>query len=91
MVARLPWLAELKVFFTLLNRFKGHDRNVSDRVGPSYAPGLFARDRKPRPTGLEDRLFASAMARLFSDGKIPMEPYGYPSSVKHCGLLQDKP
>ena len=33
---------------TLLNRFNGQDRNVSDKVGPSYAPALFAKGQEAR-------------------------------------------
>ena len=33
-----------ELFLTLLKRFNGQGRNVSDKVGPSYAPALFPRN-----------------------------------------------
>lgn len=35
------------------DRFNGQGCNVSEEVGPSYAPRFLPRNRKPRPTGLE--------------------------------------
>ena len=74
--------AELRaenLFLTLLNQFNGQSRNVSDKVGPSYAPALFAKELEAKTNKVGRDTLASAMARLFSAGKLHMEPYGYPS------------
>jgi RecA-family ATPase len=68
-----------ELFLTLLNRFNGQGRNVSDKVGPSYAPALFTKEPEAKTNRVGKEMFASAMARLFSACKIYMEPYGYPS------------
>ena len=68
-----------ELFLTLLNRFNGQGRNVSDKIGPSYAPALFAKEAEAKATKVGKDALASAMARLFSAGKLHMEPYGYPS------------
>jgi RecA-family ATPase len=68
-----------EVFLTILNRFSGQGRNVSDKVGASYAPALFAKESEAQTKKLGKETLASAMARLFSACKIHMERYGYPS------------
>jgi RecA-family ATPase len=68
-----------ELFLTLLNRFNGQGRNVSDKIGPSYAPALFAKEAETKAAKVGRTALAAAMARLFSAGKIHMEPYGYPS------------
>ena len=77
------------LFLTLLNRFNGQNRNVSDKVGPSYAPALFAKEQEAQTNKVGKDTLASAMARLFGACKIHMEPYGYPSRGTF-GLLQDR-
>ena len=67
------------LFLTLLTRFNGQGRNVSDKVGPSYAPALFAKELEAKTSRVGKDTLASAMARLFSAGKIHMESYGYRS------------
>ena len=67
------------VFLTVLNRFNGQSRNVSDKVGLSYAPALFAKEPEAKTNKVGKDTLASAMGRLFSACKIHMEPYGYPS------------
>jgi RecA-family ATPase len=68
-----------ELFLTLLNRFTGQGRNVSDKIGPSYAPALFAGEVEAKAARIGKTPLVAAMARLFSSGKIHMEPYGYPS------------
>jgi RecA-family ATPase len=67
------------VFLMLLNRFSGQSRNVSDKVGVSYAPALFAKEPEAQNKIVGKDKLASAMSRLFGAHKIHMEPYGYPS------------
>jgi RecA-family ATPase len=67
------------LFLTLLNRFNGQNRNVSDKVGISYAPALFAKEPDAQTNRVGKDTLASAMTRLFGADKIHMEPYGYPS------------
>ena len=68
-----------ELFLTLLNRFTGQGRNVSDKVGPSYAPALFAEEAEAKAARIGKTQVVAAMARLFSAGKIHLDPYGYPS------------
>jgi hypothetical protein len=68
------------LFLNLLDRFNGRQgRNVSDKVGPSYAPALFSKEQEAKTNRVGKDMFASVMARLFSARKIHVEPYGYPS------------
>ena len=68
-----------ELFLTLLNRFNGQGRNVSDKVGPSYAPAHFAEEPEAKAARIGKPPLMAAMARLFGADKIHMEPYGYPS------------
>jgi hypothetical protein len=68
-----------ELFLTLLDRFNRQGRNVSDKIGPSYAPALFTKEPEAKTNRVRKDTFASAMTRLFSAGKIHIEPYGYPS------------
>jgi len=67
------------LFLMLLNRFNEQSRNVSDKAGASYAPALFAKELEAKTNKVGRDTLASAMTRLFSAGKLHMEPYGYPS------------
>jgi RecA-family ATPase len=68
-----------ELFLTLLNRFSAQGRNVSDKVGPSYAPALFAKEAEAKAAKIRREALAEAMGRLFTANKLHMEPYGYPS------------
>jgi RecA-family ATPase len=68
-----------ELFLTLLNRFSTQGRNVSDKVGPSYAPALFAKEAEAKTAKIRKEALAEAMSRLFTANKLHMEPYGYPS------------
>jgi RecA-family ATPase len=62
------------VFLTVLNRFNGQNRNVGDKIGPSYAPALFAKEAEAKASNVRKDALTSAMMRLFSTCKIHMEP-----------------
>jgi hypothetical protein len=67
-------------FLDLLNRFTTQGRNVGEgKTSPNYAPAMFAREN----TGFTKREFEGAMARLFRDKKIRVEPYGKTSNQHH--------
>lgn len=67
-------------FMELLNRFSTAGRIVSDMPGRNYAPNLFAQD--PAASGTAMPGFKSAMARLFSAGRLKVEEEGPASRRK---------
>ena len=67
------------VFLDLLKRFSTANRNVSDKIGPGYAPTLFAREDEAKKAALNSKNLEATMRRLFADKKIWNEPYGRPS------------
>jgi RecA-family ATPase len=67
------------LFLTLLDRFNSQGRSVSDRPGRTYAPSVFAQEPEAKAAKVRKEALAAAMARLFSAGKLIMEPYGYAS------------
>ena len=67
------------LFLTLLNRFNGQDRNVSDKNGTAYAPALFAKEAEAVAAKVQKDSLAAAMRRLFAADKLHMEQYGYAS------------
>jgi RecA-family ATPase len=71
------------VFVDVLKRFAKANRNVSDRVGPGYAPAQFAREDEAKRAGLNSKSLEAAMRRLFKAEKIENEPYGRPSRPYH--------
>ena len=71
------------VFLDLLKRFTKANRNVSDRVGPGYAPAQFAREDEAKRAGVNSKSLEAAMRRLFKAEKIENEPYGRPSRPNH--------
>ena len=68
-----------ELFLTLLGRFNQQNRNTSDKIGPSYAPALFAKEAEAKAARIGKAALAAAMDRLFAAGKLFLEPYGYPS------------
>jgi RecA-family ATPase len=71
-----------QVFLDLLRSFTSEGRDVSHKVGPSYAPALFAQATAAQKLGntkARKRALASAMNRLFEAKKIKIENYGRPS------------
>jgi RecA-family ATPase len=71
------------VFLDVLKRFTKANRNVSDRVGPGYAPAQFAREDEAKRAGRNSKSLEAAMRRLFKTEKIENEPYGRPSRPNH--------
>ena len=71
------------VFLDLLKRFTKANRNVSDRVGPGYAPAQFAREDEAKRAALNSKSLEAAMRRLFKVEKIENEPYGRPSRLHY--------
>jgi hypothetical protein len=58
------------VFTALLKRFRGANRNLSDKPSVSYAPSVFMGEDEAKGAGLTAKNFAQAMAQLFKDGLI---------------------
>jgi RecA-family ATPase len=71
------------VFLDVLKRFTKANRNVSDRVGPGYAPAQFAREDEAKRAGVNSKSLEAAMRRLFKAEKIENEPYGRPSRLHY--------
>jgi RecA-family ATPase len=71
------------VFLDLLKRFAKANRNVSDRIGPGYAPAQFAREDEAKRAGVNSKSLEAAMRRLFKAEKIENEPYGRPARPNH--------
>jgi RecA-family ATPase len=67
------------VFLTLLKRFAASNRNVSDKASSNYAPALFAHEDEARRAGINSKVLADAMRRLFQANRIWNEPCGKPS------------
>jgi RecA-family ATPase len=67
------------VFLTILGRFASANRNVGEKVGPSYAPAFFSREEEAVRAKVNRKELEAAMRRLFKAGKIWNEPYGRPS------------
>jgi RecA-family ATPase len=71
------------LFLDLLRRYDEQGRNVSHKVGPSYAPALFAKEDATQKLAAKHRdrrkLIENAMNRLFAAKKIKVENYGKPS------------
>jgi hypothetical protein len=71
------------VFLDLLRRYTEQGREVSHKVGPSYAPALFAQEAAAQKLASKDKArkgaLAAAMNRLFETKKIKVETYGRPS------------
>jgi hypothetical protein len=65
-----------EVFLELLRRFNAENRHVSNNLGPTYAPALFAREESARKAGLSSASLTGAMRRLFEAKKIFNEPHG---------------
>ena len=68
-----------EIFLELLRNFTKQNRRVSNNLGPTYAPTLFAREDVARKAGIGGTDLAEAMRRLFAAGKIHNEPHGKPS------------
>jgi RecA-family ATPase len=68
-----------EVFLTLLSRFTSENRNVGDKIGPSYAPAFFVREEEALRAKVNGKDLEAAMRRLFKAGKIWNQPYGRPS------------
>jgi RecA-family ATPase len=71
------------VFLELLRRFDRENRNVSDKGGIGYAPGLFAKEEEAKRAALGKKELDAAMRRLFAGGTIWNAPYGKPSRPHH--------
>jgi hypothetical protein len=68
---------------TRTRRYTEQERFVSHKVGPSYAPALFARENTAAKLASKDqdrrKALEAAMNRLFEARKIKVENYGKPS------------
>jgi RecA-family ATPase len=68
------------VFLTLLAKIDGQGRAVSHKpTSPYYAPTVFATESEAKAAGIQKRMLAGAMQRLFEANKIRAENYGKPS------------
>jgi RecA-family ATPase len=68
------------LFLTLLDRFMGQGRNVSDKkTAHTYAPSRFAEEREAKAAHATSKELAAAMERLFRASKIHVASYGYAS------------
>jgi RecA-family ATPase len=69
------------VFETLLKRFDGEGRNLSDNVKATtnYAPAVFAEQDEAKLAKATRKDLERAMDRLFKGGAIKVVPYGPPS------------
>jgi RecA-family ATPase len=65
-----------EVFLSLLKRFRGANRNVSDKPSISYAPAVFAGEDEAKHAGLTSKDLTNAMLRLFREALIWNEPCG---------------
>src|SRR5262252_1623753 len=66
-----------ELFLTLLDRWKGQGRNVSDKLkANSYAPGCFVKEPEAKADHVDKPELAEAMERLFRANKIRCESYG---------------
>jgi RecA-family ATPase len=67
-----------EIFLALLARYEGEGRNVSEKeTANNFAPSCFRKEKEAKGFGKEE--LATAMRRLFADGKIHVEDYGRPS------------
>lgn len=68
------------VFLSLLRRFAGQNRNVSDKsTAPNYAPSQFAKEDEATQHRFRKAELEQAMRALFKTGRIVIEQYGRPS------------
>jgi RecA-family ATPase/DNA polymerase I-like protein with 3'-5' exonuclease and polymerase domains len=72
-----------EVFLELLKRFTTEGRDVSHKIGPSYAPARFAGEDEAKKAGLTKTDLVFAMRHLFQSKKIRADPYGRPSRPHH--------
>ena len=66
-------------FLRLLKRFESEGRSVGERPGHSYAPAVFSEEPEAKIAGLNKKVLADAMRRLFASKKIHIQQYGRPS------------
>lgn len=64
------------LFMTLLRRFAGQGRNVTDKQGTSYAPAQFAKQSEAEDAKITSKDFAKSMERLFEGNKIKVVSEG---------------
>ena len=72
-----------QVFLDLLRRYNEQGRDVSHKLGPSYAPARFAEEPAAETLALKgnkrSKALEAAMNRLFEAKKIKTKQYGRPS------------
>ena len=69
-----------EIFLSLLNRYIGEGRNVSDHANArNSAATAFAKEKEAK--GFRKADMEAAMRRLFEAGKIHVEEYGRPSRL----------
>jgi RecA-family ATPase len=83
-----------QLFLDLLRRYEKQGREVSHKVGPSYAPALFAKEEAAQKLAAKaDRrrkTLEAAMNRLFEAKKIRSDTYGRPSRPNNKIVEQEK-
>jgi RecA-family ATPase len=68
------------LFLTLLARFNGQGRNVSDKPNANaYGPAAFAKEAQAKAQAIRKRDLEASMQRLFAAHKIRVEHYGRPA------------
>jgi RecA-family ATPase len=70
------------LFLILLRRFTKQNRNVSDKVSPTFAPAQFANEPEAKRDKVTKKAFVAAMARLFARDKIAVLTEGPPSRLR---------
>lgn len=72
-----------RIFLDLLRRYNEQGRDVSHKLGPSYAPARFAEEPAAETLALKgnkrSKALEAAMNRLFEAKKIKTKQYGRPS------------
>jgi RecA-family ATPase len=71
------------VFLDLLRRLTKENRSVSDKINPTYAPTVFAREDEAKRAGINSKQLEAAMRRHFKAGRIWNEPHGKPSRDRY--------
>ena len=61
------------VFLALLTRLTLDGRAVSHKVGPNYAPAVFAQEPEAKSASVSKRRLVDAMRRLFHGKRIRAE------------------
>ena len=69
-----------EIFMNLIDVFEKRSVNVSNAVGPTFAPAQFAKD--PLSKGVSKQSLLAAMNRLLDAGEIIVDEFGTPSRMR---------